>query len=177
MSSDTQELIRIDPKKRGVTFLSILLKMYKEDEVFGGNPILESQILTLAIKLIDEEPEKYDSVDSLIWHSKVYLMELLEIRRIADNNYLTVTEGDIRFLHFCEIPRRRPEADDKVDIARALISHLWRMYDHGGISRGRSQESIILELSMDLIPHTDGSQSNREKGFLELIDKAELILV
>lgn len=39
-----------------------------------------------------------------------------------------------------------------IELARLLLRHLWRRYDTGGISHGRSQESKILEEAMDLIP-------------------------
>ena len=39
--------------------------------------------------------------------------------------------------------------------ARTLLTLLWRKYDAGGISMGRSYESVLLEAAMDLLGPPD----------------------
>lgn len=41
--------------------------------------------------------------------------------------------------------------------ARTLLTLLWRRYDYGGISMGRSYDAVLLEAAMDLLgpPDTD----------------------
>ena len=39
----------------------------------------------------------------------------------------------------------------KIFYTRVLLSHLWSIYDLGGISMGRSFEAMLLELALELI--------------------------
>lgn len=39
--------------------------------------------------------------------------------------------------------------------ARTLLTLLWRKYDAGGISMGRSYEAVLLEAAMDLLGPPD----------------------
>jgi len=48
--------------------------------------------------------------------------------------------------------------------ARTLLSYLWGLFDRGGISVGRSHESILLEAAMDLLGPPDKEDMNRDYG-------------
>lgn len=48
--------------------------------------------------------------------------------------------------------------------ARTLLTYLWRAYDAGGISVGRSHEAVLLEAAMDLIGPVDTDDVEREYG-------------
>ena len=41
--------------------------------------------------------------------------------------------------------------------ARTLLTLLWRKYDAGGVSMGRSYEAVLLEAAMDLLGPPDKS--------------------
>ena len=45
--------------------------------------------------------------------------------------------------------------------ARTLLTLLWRKYDAGGTSMGRSYEAVLLEAAMDLLGPTDESDVSR----------------
>ena len=55
--------------------------------------------------------------------------------------------------------------------ARTLLTLLWRKYDAGGISMGRSYEAVILEAAMDLLGPPDTKDVQR----LESMDAGELL--
>ena len=58
-----------------------------------------------------------------------------------------------------------------IKLARALLRKLWQIYDASGISIGRSQESMLLELAMALMGPVDpvlGHKSDeRYMAFIE----------
>ncbi len=58
-----------------------------------------------------------------------------------------------------------------IELGRLLLRHLWRKYDTGGISHGRSWESKILEEAMHLIlpPDLDSDQFSLE----DLLEEAD----
>lgn len=55
--------------------------------------------------------------------------------------------------------------------ARTLLSLLWRKYDAGGISMGRSYESVLLEAAMDLLGPSDEADVSR----LDAMQSADLL--
>ncbi len=55
--------------------------------------------------------------------------------------------------------------------ARTLLTLLWRKYDTGGISMGRSYEAVLLEAAMDLLGPPDTDDVRR----LETMDAGELL--
>lgn len=53
-----------------------------------------------------------------------------------------------------------PQKDQKMEVdpkvrARTLLTYLYRIFDSGGISLGRSHESILLETAMELLGPAD----------------------
>jgi hypothetical protein len=52
----------------------------------------------------------------------------------------------------------------KLFYARALLSHLWARYDANGISMGRSFDSMLLELAIEMLGRDNGPMP---KEFLE----------
>jgi len=63
----------------------------------------------------------------------------------------------------------KKQAEEKMEVepivrARTLLTYLWRAYDAGGISVGRSHEAVLLEAAMDLIGPADTVDVEREYG-------------
>ena len=48
--------------------------------------------------------------------------------------------------------------------ARTLLTYLWQIHDAGGISMGRSHESVLLEAAMELLGPTDLIEMDLDKG-------------
>lgn len=58
--------------------------------------------------------------------------------------------------------------------ARTLLALLWRKYDLGGISVGRSHESVLLEAAMSLLgdPDVDDLQrADTSEGYGDMVDE------
>ncbi len=63
----------------------------------------------------------------------------------------------------------KKQANETMDVepivrARTLLTYLWRAYDAGGISVGRSHEAVLLEAAMDLMGPVDVIDVGRDYG-------------
>ena len=62
-----------------------------------------------------------------------------------------------------------PQEDQKMTVppevrARTLLTYLYGLFDRGGMSVGRSHESILLETAMELLGPNDPEDVNRDYG-------------
>lgn len=58
--------------------------------------------------------------------------------------------------------------------ARTLLAYLWRKYDAGGESMGRSHEAVLLETAMDLLDCTNTGEMENKYG--DQVDEARRFL-
>ena len=62
-----------------------------------------------------------------------------------------------------------PQEDQKMEVepavrARTLLTYLYGIFDRGGISVGRSHESMLLETAMELLGPPNIEDVNRDYG-------------
>ena len=62
-----------------------------------------------------------------------------------------------------------PQENQKMEVepavrARTLLTYLYGIFDRGGISVGRSHESVLLETAMELLGPNDPEDVDRDYG-------------
>lgn len=67
---------------------------------------------------------------------------------------------------------RRPPTVQELEIARECLRHLWHLFDLGGHSMGRSQESSLLEAAIALIPSSGRFSALADGDFASFWDFA-----
>lgn len=58
------------------------------------------------------------------------------------------------------------------ELARLILTQVWRFHDSGGISMGRTPENRLVEAAMELLPEPEGNDRDRWT-FKELLEEAD----